>query len=228
VFIGYPGHDGIMVGARGFIRATLVVRGVAAHSGAGSTRGLNAAIRGARLAAALSDMALPADHDFGRPAQITVTGLRAGDGTFTHVPDRCELDIDCRVTPGFDGAQAQRTIADTVRAHDAHYDASLATSIGWMPGWPAYRVPDSHPMTNALSRAARDELGIDLPRVVAGPSNIGNYLASLGVPALCGFGVRYVGIHAADERIGLASIAPVYGIYERALLALLAGGKAHS
>jgi succinyl-diaminopimelate desuccinylase len=227
VVIGYPGIERIMAGARGFVRARLVVRGVAAHSGASSTRGLNAAIRGARLAAALGDVVLPVDAAFGRPAQLTVTRIRAGDGGFTSVPDRCDLSIDCRLTPDFDQAQVRRVIEGIVRDHDAQYDASLATSIEWIAGWPAYRVPDAHPMARALYDAARIELGADLPREVAGPSNIGNYLASLGVPALCGFGVRCAGIHAADERIELASIAPVYRIYERALLTLLGAPDRH-
>lgn len=77
-------------------------------------------------------------------------------------------------------------------------------------------------MAHALYHAARNALGADLPLAVAGPSNIGNYLASLGVPALCGFGVRCEGIHAANERVELASIAPVYRAYEYALLTLLA------
>ncbi|MBN3767010.1 M20 family metallopeptidase [Burkholderia sp. Ac-20365] len=222
VFIGYPGIDRIVVGARGFLRAQLVVRGIAAHSGASTTRGLNAAIRGAHLAAALNDTTLPVDPTFGRPAQLTVTGIRAGDGTFTSVPDRCELNLDCRLTPAFGANEARRLIERIVRDHDAQYDASLATSIEWIAGWPAYRVPDSHPMASALQRAAHDELSENVPLAVAGPSNIGNYLASLGVPALCGFGVRCEGIHAADERIELASIAPVYRTYERALLTLLA------
>ncbi|HWT35100.1 MAG TPA: M20/M25/M40 family metallo-hydrolase, partial [Paraburkholderia sp.] len=143
-------------------------------------------------------------------------------GTFTRVPDRGELDIDCRLTPRFDAAHAQHVIEDMVRAQDALYDASLATSIEWIPGWAAYRVAPSHPVANALYHAAHDELGAELPRVTAGPSNIGNYLASLGIPALCGFGVQCAGIHAADERIELASIAPVYRTYERALCTLLA------
>ncbi|AUT68425.1 MULTISPECIES: M20 family metallopeptidase [Paraburkholderia] len=225
VLIGYPGIDRIIVGARGFIRAKLVVRGVAAHSGASSTRGLNAAIRGAHLAAALNEATLPVDHAFDRPAQLTVTGIRAGDGTFTSVPDRCELTVDCRLTPGFDAAEAQRVIEGIVRTQDAGYDASLATSIEWIAGWPAYRVPDSHPMTQSLYHAARNELGAGVTLAVAGPSNIGNYLASLGVPALCGFGVQCEGIHAANERIELVSIAPVYRVYESALLTLLAPDK---
>jgi succinyl-diaminopimelate desuccinylase len=222
VFIGYPGVDRIVVGARGFVRARLVVRGIAAHSGGSSTRGLNAATRGACLAVALSETALPVDREFGRPAQVTVTGICAGDGTFTSVPDRCELTIDCRLTPTFDAPQAQRLIAGIVDQHDTQYDAALATSVEWISGWPAYRVAHSHPMVSALYNAARDEFGSGVAPGIAGPSNIGNYLASLGVPALCGLGVHCTGIHATDERIELASIAPVYRAYERALLTLLA------
>jgi succinyl-diaminopimelate desuccinylase len=68
-----------------------------------------------------------------------------------------------------------------------------------------------------MQQAARDELGAEIPTAVVGPSNIGNYLASLGVPALCGFGVRAEGIHAANERIALDSIEPVYRVYRNAL-----------
>lgn len=45
---------------------------------------------------------------------------------------------------------------------------------------------------------------------VAGPSNIGNYLAALGTEATCGFGVIYRNLHGADEAIEMASIPLVY------------------
>jgi succinyl-diaminopimelate desuccinylase len=221
VFIGYPGIDRIVVGGRGFLRARLVVHGIAAHSGGSSTRGLNAAIRGGDLAVMLNELALPADENFDRPPQLTVTGIHSGDGTFTGVPDRCELTVDIRLTPGFDATFARQHVTEAIKAHDAPYPSYLNTSIEWIDGWPAYRVPNTHPMVHALHAAARDVLGDDLPRVVAGPSNIGNYLASLSVPALCGFGVRGEGIHAANERIDLATIGPAYRTYESALLTLL-------
>jgi succinyl-diaminopimelate desuccinylase len=227
VLIGYPGHDRIMAGARGFLRAKLVVHGIAAHSGSGSSRGLNAAVRGGALANALHDMPLPRidDKTFNREAQLTVSGIAAGDGGFTAVPDRCELKVDIRLTPRFDARHARDLIADAIRAHDIAYTASpankLLTDIEWIDGWPAYRVSDTHPMLNALCKAARHVFGAAPPCEVAGPSNIGNYLASLSIPALCGFGPRGEQLHATDERVELASIAPVYRIYEDALLELL-------
>jgi succinyl-diaminopimelate desuccinylase len=53
------------------------------------------------------------------------------------------------------------------------------------------------------------------------PSNIGNYLAGLGIPATAGFGVDHVGLHATDERIRLDTIPAVQAVYHAAMLALL-------
>ncbi len=150
-----------------------------------------------------------------------MTGLHGGSG-FSQVPDRCEIALDIRLTPGFDAAAARAVVEQVVASHDRRHPAALATRIDWLPGWPAYRVPDTHPMVQALQHAGREVLQQTLPTEVVGPSNIGNYLAGLGVPALCGFGVRCRGIHAADESAELASIAPVFETYARALSRLLA------
>ncbi|MDM0033662.1 M20 family metallopeptidase [Variovorax sp. J22P271] len=224
VLIGYPGMDRIVTGGRGFLRARLVVHGIAAHAGASRRRGLNAITRATALARALEAAPLPpTDPAFGLAPQLTLTGIQAGDGGYTQVPDRCELRIDLRLTPGFDDAQARALVQATVERQDAAHAGAAATAIEWFGGWPAYRVPDTHPMVAALREAGRAELGIELPTGVAGPSNIGNYLHGLGVPALCGFGLRGERIHAADERIALDSIGPVYRIYRAALNLLQRG-----
>jgi succinyl-diaminopimelate desuccinylase len=222
VIIGYPGLDSIVVGGRGFQRARLGVAGIAAHSGGTSHRGINAVTRAASLATALQALPLPAAStpDFPPAPQLTVTGLHGGSG-FSQVPDRCEIALDIRLTPSFGAEQARALVELVVRVHDHLHPAPLATRIDWLPGWPAYRVLDTHPMVQALQDAGRDVLQQMLPTEVVGPSNIGNYLAGLGVPALCGFGVRCRGIHAADEGLELASIAPVFETYRRALSKLL-------
>jgi succinyl-diaminopimelate desuccinylase len=56
---------------------------------------------------------------------------------------------------------------------------------------------------------------------VAGPSNIGCYLASLGIDATAGFGVAYRGLHGTDECIDLETIPPVQTAYQSAVLGLL-------
>ncbi len=221
VFIGYPGPERIMTGGRGFLRARLVVHGVAAHSGATKRRGVNALSRAAALVRALEAEPLPpADAGFGLPPQLTCTGLAAGDGGFGQVPDRAELRLDIRLTPAFDAARARAWVTEVVRREDLRCAGAPETSIDWVPGWPAYRVPDAHPLVRALREAAQAESGVELPTAVAGPSNIGNYLAGLGVDALCGYGVLGEGTHAANERIALDSLMPVYRVYRDALLRL--------
>jgi succinyl-diaminopimelate desuccinylase len=218
VVIGYPGMDAIVNGCRGFLRAHLHVHGVAAHSGATQARGINAVARAAELCGALQALTLPgASHAFALPAQLTITGIRGGGEGFSQVPDACELRIDVRLTPDFDDALARDTVARAVQQFDASRGAARASAIEWVDGWPAYQVPPSHPLAAAMQQAAQRELQAAVPMSVVGPSNIGNYLASLGVAALCGFGVVADGIHAADERIVLDSLAPVYRIYRDAL-----------
>jgi succinyl-diaminopimelate desuccinylase len=218
VLIGYPGMDAIVNGCRGFVRARLRVHGVAAHSGATHERGINAVSRAADLCHALQSLPLPAaSAAFALPPQLTIIGIHGGGEGFSQVPDACELRIDLRLTPDFDDAAARAAVADAVDRVDASRGPARATEIEWITGWPAYQVAPSHPLVAAMQQAAQRELGVDVPTRIVGPSNIGNYLASLGVPALCGFGVVAEGVHAANERIALDSLAPVYRIYRSAL-----------
>lgn len=224
VVIGYPGDDQIVTGGRGFLRARLQVAGIAAHSGATGERGLNAIDRAVQLAGALAALPLPGpDALLGLPPQLTLTGIDGGGPGFSQVPDHCELRLDLRLTAAFDDAAARALLTQATQAADAAHPRAVATRIEWVDGWPPYRVPDAHPMVAALQAASAREHGTPLPTQVVGPSNIGNYLAGLGVPALCGFGPRGEGIHATDERVALDSIAPVWRIYQRALRELLLG-----
>jgi succinyl-diaminopimelate desuccinylase len=218
VLIGYPGMDRIMAGARGVWRATVTVHGSAAHSGASQDRGNNAVAWAAALTTALAAL-----HDEWRACvtvdsplapKLTVTGIRGG-GEFSLVPDRCEIDIDIRVTPRLPAAAAEARVRAVLAAAGA--DADLAVRVTW----PAYRLPPASPLVRALADAAQHVLGTRPPAAIAGPSNVGNLLAGLGVPATCGFGVVYRNVHAADECVELASLIPVHHIYDLAVQRLL-------
>src|SRR5262249_61367621 len=84
----------------------------------------------------------------------------------------------------------------------------------------AYQLPDDSPLKTALLTAAR-QAGLSPAAKIAGPSNIGNYLASLGIPATAGFGVDHHGLHSTDERIRIGSIPPIQAAYHQACLTLL-------
>jgi succinyl-diaminopimelate desuccinylase len=87
--------------------------------------------------------------------------------------------------------------------------------------WPAYWLPHDSRLKTALLEAAR-QAGLSPEAKIAGPANIGNYLAGLGIQATAGFGVEYEGLHATDERIRIGSIPPIQAAYHQACLTLLA------
>ncbi len=68
---------------------------------------------------------------------------------------------------------------------------------------------------------AANQAGLSPTAKIAGPSNIGNYLAGLGIEATAGFGVDYQGLHGTDERIRIDSIPLIQAAYHQACLTLL-------
>jgi succinyl-diaminopimelate desuccinylase len=94
------------------------------------------------------------------------------------------------------------------------------TDVGVTTRWPPFALPDGSPLRDALLEAA-SWAGLAPAAKIAGPSNIGNYLAGLGIPATAGFGVDYQGLHGTDERIRLDSLPIVQAAYHQALLTLL-------
>jgi succinyl-diaminopimelate desuccinylase len=104
---------------------------------------------------------------------------------------------------------------------DQHWPDTRPTLVQLATRWPAYALPAGSRLRTTLLEAAH-AFGTDVEPKIAGPSNIGNYLAGLGIPATAGFGVAYTGLHATDERIRLDTIPTVQAVYHATLLSLLA------
>jgi succinyl-diaminopimelate desuccinylase len=220
VMIGYPGPDHVVTGGRGVLRAKLDVHGVAGHSGSG-TATPSAIAKAAWLISWLHDAELPgpAGPGFPLPARLTVTAVSGGEG-YSAVPDLCTLNVDVRLTPGLDDKQALALLRSAAAEADVAWPGTPPTGLEVTTCWPPFALPEDSPLRAALIAAAR-QAGLSPAAKVAGPSNIGNYLAGLGIPATAGFGVAYGGLHGTDERVDLASIPPVQAAYHQALLALL-------
>lgn len=220
VMIGYPGMDKLVVGGRGVHRAQLHVHGVASHSG-GSTATPSAIEKAAHLVRALSSAQLPAGDspDFPLPGKLTVTAVHGGQG-YSVTPDLCTVNVDIRITPKFDDAAATQLVQEVVAEVDQAWPGTRPTDIQVDTRWPAYALAEDSSMRAALIDAAAS-LGIAVKARIAGPSNIGNYLAGLGIPATAGFGVTYIGLHGTDERIRIDSIPIVQAVYHAAVSTLL-------
>lgn len=223
VMIGYPGLDEILVGARGFWRGTLGVSGRSGHSGSRREPADNAVVKAATLVRWLTEAETPLDAGGSFPLgpRITVTGIRGGEG-FSVVPDRCVISVDIRLTPRHDAGWAEGLVRNLCRSLDEAIPSRQPTIVEPETTWPAYQLPATSRLAASLRAGARRALGREVPVAVAGPSNIGNFLATMGTEATCGFGVAYRNLHGADEAIEVASIPLVYQAYLAAVGDLLA------
>jgi succinyl-diaminopimelate desuccinylase len=217
VMIGYPGLDAIRDGARGFWRATVTVFGTEEHSGSSHVVRSNAVVRGSELVRRLAAARLPGnDPVLGLPPQLTVTAIEGGRG-FSTVPDRCRVRIDTRLTEDWPAEAARALVTETVELLDRELPGSQLSRLHEWEGWPAYRLREGEAVLAALRGGVHEALGRDVPTKPSGPSNIGNYLSTLSVPATCGFGVRYRGVHGVDECFEVASVASVARAYDLAV-----------
>ncbi|RBQ18649.1 M20 family peptidase [Spongiactinospora rosea] len=219
VMIGYPGIDHVVIGGRGVLRARISVHGVAAHSGSRSASP-SAIAKAAQLVSALHALDLPATagEAFPLPGKLTVTAITGGQG-YSTIPDLCVLNVDIRLTPAFTQRQAAEVLQAQAVAIDTAWPQTRSTSIDFTTRWPEYALPAASALRAALLDAAH-AVRLAPTAKIAGPSNIGNYLAGLGIPATAGFGVDHAGLHATDERIRLDTIEPVQAAYHLALDAL--------
>jgi len=218
--IGYPGRDKVFIGARGFLRLRIVVYGQSSHSGAKSVSLQNAVVKSARLVTKLSlqELGSTAGTSDMRP-KLTVTGIDGG-GAFALVPDKCAVLVDIRLTEDF-GVEAARTIIEKLAAEtDGEFPTGNSTEIVEVHALPAYSLSADNPLTCALSKAAQAEFGSSVGSDICGPSNVGNFLAAEQIPATCGFGVRYRGIHAPDECAFLPDIEPIFRVYRETVKTL--------
>jgi succinyl-diaminopimelate desuccinylase len=95
-----------------------------------------------------------------------------------------------------------------------------ATTIGYATSWPAFRLAEDTPIVAALREAAARHLDRTPAPKGCRPSDIGNYLASLGIPTTAGFGA-YRNLHGTDECIQVTTVPTMQAVCHEAVLALL-------
>lgn len=219
VMIGYPGMDKLVIGGRGVHRVRLHVHGVASHSG-GRRATPNAITKAADLVRLVEAVEPPGGvADFPLPGKLTVTAISGGQG-YSQTPDLCTVALDVRTTPSFDSPAVRELLEKLTARLDASWPDTQPTLIEADTKWPPYALPADAPLRAALLDAAHT-CGITVEPKIAGPSNIGNYLAGLGIPATAGFGVDYTGLHATDERARINTIPLVQATYHQAMISLL-------
>ncbi|MFO0723886.1 MAG: M20/M25/M40 family metallo-hydrolase [Myxococcota bacterium] len=129
-----------------------------------------------------------------------------------------EEKIDIRTTAVFGDADARSHLGEELKT--AAKQGGFSTKVDEMAPWPAFVLAADHPLRKEMEAAMAPGFGA-IPSVVSGPSNVGNFLASYGIPATTGLGVAFTNMHAANESIALDSIPKVLDAYRRVMGSLL-------
>lgn len=231
VVLGEPSGLDVTRGHRGRLEMCLVTHGRSAHA-AYPHLGENAIYTAARLSFGLELLAGQLGDDaFLGPGTLVVTDISSSASSRNAVPDRCELIIDRRLTLGENEtkafAEVQRVIVrEGVLAEVEVTEYSATSYTGYdchaRGFYPAWVMPESHPLVMAAVRAVRTQLR-RRPQVGRWDfSTEGAYTAGVaGIPTV-GFGPgdpRQA--HTADEHVRLADVYAAAEVYARLAAELL-------
>lgn len=223
VLLAEPSNLRVMRGHRGRMELHVTVHGRSAHA-AMPHQGENAISGAARAICALESLpaAFGEDPFLGQGA-LAVTQIESWAASRNAIPDRCTFVVDRRLTrgetPAAVVAQVQEVLARAgVRgtARLAEFQASSYTGhiFHGVEYYPAWVIPEDHPLTQALVRAVETATGA---RPAVGRWDFctdGAYtMGQAGIPTV-GLGPGDPTLaHQADEHIRLADCYAATQIY---------------
>jgi acetylornithine deacetylase/succinyl-diaminopimelate desuccinylase-like protein len=113
-----PTQLGVVTAHKGALWLEIDTTGVACH-GATPEKGRNAIYAMRRVLAIIEEKIIPglAPHAHAKLGPPTLNvGTISGGSKINIVPDRCRIELDCRVVPGFDTEKFQRQLETELRA----------------------------------------------------------------------------------------------------------------
>jgi len=216
----------IGVAANGSSGCTITVRGRSAHT-ARLEDGVNAVVKAAKLIIRLQKLADEVNQRrYLLPGTDTVMKSRfsinrcVGYVAHNNVPDRCEILVDRRYTPGEKEEQIDREFQGVIEAmkdEDPEFDAELDIRSG-------NRVsvaPADSEIVRSIQRAAERVLGFR-PKPAGGShsSDHGWFVAKYRKP-FASYGVGGTGVHSANERIDVEDVILTTKVFALTMLDLL-------
>jgi len=225
VVLGEPSNLQVRLGHRGRLEMQVTVQGKAAHASSPEL-GINAIHNAARLIFGIELLAprLATDSFLGQ-GTVAVTEIESQAASRNAVPDYCSFYIDRRLTLGETERKALAEIQNIINTEEIQANVSvteyLSTSYTGFECrgrnfYPAWAIPEDHPLVQALMRTVRETLGYR-PRVGRWAfSTDGTYTSGVANIPTVGFGPgeeRYA--HTQDEQIRLNDVVDAARVYAR-------------
>lgn len=204
--------DVVKIGRRGSLGGRLMVRGVQGHVAYPHLAKNPVHL----LAPALAELTATewdrGDRDF-PPTSFQVSNIHAGTGAENVIPGRLELLFNFRYSPASTEESLRRRCEAILARHKLEYE------IGWTVSGRPYLTRGTT-LINAVRRAVRDELGLEVKAATGGGTSDGRFIAPTGAEVV-ELGPLNATIHQIDEHVAVADPARLSRIYARILELLL-------
>ena len=149
------------------------------------------------------------------PTSFQISNVHAGTGTNNVIPGTLEAVFNFRFSPVSPADTLKARVHAVLDRHGVVYD--LAWTVGSLP----FIAPRGR-LLDVMRAAVQDVTGVTPALSTGGGTSDGRFLIDISAE-LVEFGPVNATIHAVDERVRVADIAPLSSIYEQAITALLAG-----
>lgn len=208
-------HMGDMIknGRRGTMSGKLVVKGIQGH------------IAYPHLAKNPIHLAVPAltelaaekwdeANEYYLPTSWQMSNIHGGTGASNVIPGDVTIDFNFRFSTASTVESLQQRVHAILDKHGLDYD--LKWTVGGLP----FLTPRGT-LSDALSRAIKDETGLDTELSTTGGTSDGRFIAQI-CPQVIECGPPNDSIHKVDEYIRIEFIDPLKNIYRKTLENLLA------
>ena len=204
--------DLIRIGRRGSLSGQLTVHGIQGHV---AYPGLadNPITRFAPALAELCSTHWDDGNAWFPPTSFQVVNLDAGAGAVNVTPAELKARFNFRYCNDWHHEDLRDKVHGILDRHGVRY------TLDWHLSGEPFLTRETE-LSGAVSRAIRDELGIDPEHSTGGGTSDGRFIAPAGVQVV-EFGPVNASIHKIDEHIAIADAGRLTNVYERILSSLL-------
>ena len=200
-------------GRRGTMSGKLTVKGIQGHI-AYPHRARNPIHQFAPALTELAATVWDEGNDYFQPTSWQVSNIHGGTGASNIIPGAVVVDFNFLFSTASTSDGLQTRVVDILNRHGLEYD------LTWVIGGQPF-LTEAGSLSDAISTAVVAEVGVTPELSTTGGTSDGRFIATI-CPQVVEFGPVSKSIHQIDERVEVASMAPLAGIYARVLAILVA------
>jgi len=211
--------DLLRIGRRGTLSGTLTVRGIQGHVAypEKARNPIHQAMPAlAELCARRWDQGFPHEGEREFPASsFQISNIHSGTGANNVIPGSCEVVFNFRYNPGWQAEELERALHAVLDRHGLEY------SIAWHRGGEPFLTREGR-LRTTMRELMRERCGVEPEESTGGGTSDARFVAPLGAEVV-EFGPVNASIHKLDERIALAELERLPGLFREMAERLLPG-----